>query len=269
MPRMEVTSSREATVPNHPSMGRQVRLTSKGNEGKRAWLDVSKGETSQMIYVLVEDATGRPLRATRVMKSSVAEMHVTPTSRFQAMLQQKPSIESAILSLAKKIAKCKVAGDDELKDFIGKKIDEHLAKLHAKGNMDWTEIRFGQDAEHEERVRVAQEEAAEARRALLAVEERAAQEAQAARVAEERAAREAQQRAQLEEDMQRMASEFSRFQVEFVRERQRAQQAEARIAQAEEELDRIHRNEAEDMFDDLTVEVDSENQEAHTFRANS
>ena len=103
---MPVTSTTNPP-PNHPDLGRQVRLKSTGNEDKRVWLDNVKGQTKKMVYVLVEERPGR-LRSTRVLMTSVAELHTEePTLQFKAMIQQIPDIERAIEQLAKKIAKCK------------------------------------------------------------------------------------------------------------------------------------------------------------------
>lgn len=228
-------------VPNHPNVGRQVRITSRGNESKRAWLDAEKGETSKMVYVLIEDYPGRPLRATRVMKTSVANMHSEATTRFQAMLQQIPDIETMINKLAKKIAKCKVEGDSELKDHLGAKVDEALARLRSTGNTDWTEVQFGSDspAEQEGRTRAAERAAEEAQRAATA--------------ATEMAEREARRRAEVEGMIQQMNERFATLEAELLRQRQRSSTAEARATLAENELETMHRNQVEDHLDDLDL----------------
>ena len=241
------------TVPSHPNMGAQVRLISKGNEGKRAWRDTTKGDTAKMTYVLIEDIVGGSLRSTRVYKSSVAPMHETPRTRFEAMIQQKPDIETAINAIVKKIAKCKVGGNDELKNYIGKKVDDELARLIASGNMNWTEVRFGESDEHEERVRAAEQAAADAEREATAARMEAAVQARAARAAEAVASREARRRTALQEDMERMAAELSRMQAEFARERQRSQEVESRAQQAEAELEEVQRAQVEAHFDEMDM----------------
>ena len=93
------------------------------------------------------------------------------------MIQQKPDIETSINSIVKKIAKCGVAGDDKLKNYIGGKVDAEIARLVEKGNMDWTEICFGQSDADEERMQAAEAAAAEAERAAALAQEAAAREA--------------------------------------------------------------------------------------------
>lgn len=152
---MSQAFSSSTSVPVHPDLGKQVRLISKGNESKRVWLDTRQKPTQKMMYVLVEDAVGGSLTSKRVMKTSVLMQHASePKSRFQAMIQQKPEIEADILRLAKKIAKCKVDGSNELKNYVADTVNAALDKLKACPGTNWTELDF---KSAEERKRIAEE----------------------------------------------------------------------------------------------------------------
>ena len=188
---MPASRSSPDYVPSRPNMGDQVHLLTKGNEGKQVWQDAAKGDTAKMTHILIEDHVGVQLRSKRVMKTSVAPLHSAPTTRFQAMIQQKTDIKTAINSIVKKMAKCRVASDDKLKNYIGGKVDAEIAGLVEKGNMDWTEIHFGLSDADEERMRAAEAAAAEAERAAALAREAAAREACATRAAEDRATQEA------------------------------------------------------------------------------
>lgn len=207
-------------VPAHPNMGRQIRLKSKANETKRAWLDTEKGETEKMVYVLIEETVGRPLRSTRVLKSNMAELHGPPTSRFQAMLQEKPEIEREIDTLAKKIAKCRVDGTTELKEYVGSKVSSTLAELRASGNTTWTEVLAGNE---EEGGRVA------------AAENLAA-------AASERAQLEVTQRTRAEDQLRMINDRFAIMEAQL-------QRAQERRAAAEQELEHYHLREIQDQHE--------------------
>ena len=132
-----------------------------------------------MTHILIEDIIGGPLRSKCGCKSSLAPMHKTHATCFEAMIQQKLDIKTAINAIVK-MAKCKVGGDNELKNCIIKKVDNELARLIASGNTNWTEVCFGESEEHEERVQAA----ADAEQEATAAQMKAAVQAHAARAAE-------------------------------------------------------------------------------------
>ena len=227
------------------------------------WLDAVKKATAKMVYVLIEDTSGEPLRSTRVLKTSVAQLHSgQPTSRFEAMLRQLPALERDIDKICKKIAKCKVNGDSSLMNYFGKKVNDELTYLFSIGNTDWTEIRFGTDAAQDTRARQAAERAQRAEARARQAEERTRrmeEEAAAARAtaaeAREQATAHSTERANFESQMNRMAEQLASLQAEFARERQRAQEAEERAESAERENEFRNQASLQDLLDDGEVDL--------------
>ena len=214
-----------------------------------------KKDTAKMVHVLIKDEKGELLRMTCVLKESVGSLHSTPTSRFQAMLQKVPEIETAIKSICKKIAKCKAEGTKELKNYFGLAVDGALRSLRSSGFRDWTEVSYGEEGDAEEAVRAAEErvQAAEARERAAANRERQAREAEAA--AAECAAVALEHQALSQAELLRMSEMVARLQAEFAQAHQREEEARERANAFEQELDSLRAQQVEDHLDNIDLQM--------------
>lgn len=102
--------------------------------GLKGWYWHGKSNTPKQVYVILKEEDGKEEMGVRVNKENVVSRGV-PTNYIDAALQQYPDIAHDMKQLCKKLAMCKIAGDEhELQDKIYETVQAERAQLAERCN---------------------------------------------------------------------------------------------------------------------------------------
>lgn len=137
-----------AAKDKEPKKGQEVKILSGKYEGKKAWINVNKGnkgETPKKIHLILRD--GNKERLTCLMKTSIALRDRKPTCFEEAIMDQHPDILGLMVKLTRALAECELPEDKSMKSnlahiFIGN-LDKAIFEQDALGHKaKWRKVQW-------------------------------------------------------------------------------------------------------------------------------
>ena len=109
-----------------PVKGDEIRFIRGTYKGCTGWVDTANKlkRKSKMVWVVVDDEDEEV--HSRVWRTSIRESFQAPATWAEAVVQQHPDIESAVIEVARLFASCSILQEDE--DSVFTLIDKEIRR---------------------------------------------------------------------------------------------------------------------------------------------
>ena len=113
--------------------GDEITFTGGKYLGMKGWLNASKDETKEQVYVIVELPSGSE-KDTRVNKENIAVgQEKEPMSYEEACLQQHPQVEKDLKKLVKQLAMCGIGPHPQIAKIFMDALEKAVTAQQKKG----------------------------------------------------------------------------------------------------------------------------------------